>query len=157
MLECFKRGLIWRGLVHDLSKYFPSEFFPYARFFYSTDKKPRRDSTGYYKPTNTGNLKFDRAWLKHTRRNKHHWQYWALADDYEGNALFDMPDKYILEMFCDWLGAGRAQGYESGSVDDWYKSNGPKLQLSKKTRAKIENILEKHALTYNKPRSRKNH
>ena len=29
MIECFKRGLIWRGLTHDLSKFHPSEFFPY--------------------------------------------------------------------------------------------------------------------------------
>ena len=34
MIECFKVGLYWRGLVHDMSKFRPSEFIPYARYFY---------------------------------------------------------------------------------------------------------------------------
>lgn len=34
MIECFREGLIWQGLMHDLSKFLPSEFIPYANFFY---------------------------------------------------------------------------------------------------------------------------
>jgi len=37
MIECFKNGLIWRGLMHDLSKFLPSEFIPYANFFYGNN------------------------------------------------------------------------------------------------------------------------
>lgn len=33
-LACLKYGLIWRGIVHDLSKFKPDEFIAYARFFY---------------------------------------------------------------------------------------------------------------------------
>jgi len=48
MLECFKEGLYWQGIIHDLSKFLPSKLFPYANFFYN---KKVRDKTGYYKPT----------------------------------------------------------------------------------------------------------
>lgn len=139
--ECFKRGLIWQGILHDLSKFLPSEFFPYARHFFKEDK-PKREKTGYYKPINTGNSEFDFAWFLHQKRNKHHWQWWIQPDDYEGVVILPMKDKYILEMFCDWLGASRAQGFESGTVDQWYKNNGPKLQLHPESRKKIEKILD---------------
>ena len=142
MTECFKRGLIWQGLMHDLSKFFPDEFFPYANHFFTKGKKPARDKTGYCKPTDTGDPAFDFAWLLHQKRNKHHWQWWVQPDDCEGVVILPMPDKYILEMFCDWLGAGRAQGFESGTIDQWYASNKNKLQLHPNTRKKIEEILE---------------
>lgn len=76
-LECCKLGIPWRGLVHDISKLRPSEFFPYADFF--AVQQPR-DKTGYYKPTDTGNAAFDFAWFLHQKRNAHHWQYWILPD-----------------------------------------------------------------------------
>ena len=55
-LECYKEGIIWRGITHDLSKFLPSEFFPYANHFYgekNSDIKKGRDESGYYKPTDT--------------------------------------------------------------------------------------------------------
>lgn len=33
-LACRREGLWWLGIVHDWSKFLPSEFFPYARHFY---------------------------------------------------------------------------------------------------------------------------
>ena len=45
-LECFKVGLFWRGLVHDLSKLRPSEWLPYARHFYGHETSKARDRTG---------------------------------------------------------------------------------------------------------------
>ena len=38
-LACFKQGLYWRGLTHDMSKFLPTEWTPYAEFFY--DKRNR--------------------------------------------------------------------------------------------------------------------
>ena len=86
-LECWKRGLFWRGLVHDWHKFLPSEFVPYARFFHESDGSPkvRRDSTGYYKPESTGDYSFDWAWFLHTRRSKHHWQGWVLPTSGTGD------------------------------------------------------------------------
>ncbi len=33
-LACRAEGLYWRGLIHDWSKFRPSEFFPYTEHFY---------------------------------------------------------------------------------------------------------------------------
>ena len=139
MIECFKQGLIWRGIVHDLSKFLPSEFIPYANFFYGNkgdDIKKGRNSTGYYKPTDTGDKKFDWAWLLHQKRNKHHWQYWVLPEDEEGIKIFEIEEPYLTEMICDWIGAGKAQGCFPPKDDKyfetrkWYKMNGNKMQLN---------------------------
>ena len=105
MLECFKKKQYWLGITHDLSKFLPSEFIPYAKFFYGKRKKDIRDETGYYKPTDTGDLAFDFAWLLHQKRNKHHWQWWILPTDEEGIKVFEMPMKYRIEMLCDWKAA----------------------------------------------------
>jgi len=139
MLACFSRGLYWQGLTHDLSKFRPSEFIPYARFFYGIPNK-RRDNTGYYKPTNTGDLAFDFAWLLHQKRNQHHWQWWMLPEDDGGIKLLEMPDRYILEMVCDWIGAGRAQNNPT-STKDWYLANRSKMQMHVNTIDKLENLL----------------
>jgi hypothetical protein len=40
-LECRKLGIGWLGLVHDWSKFRPSEFIPYARHFYG--KRPDKN------------------------------------------------------------------------------------------------------------------
>lgn len=69
-LECFKNGLYWRGLCHDISKFLPSECIAYANFF-SGDANNR----------NLFLEKFNYAWLTHQHRNKHHWQYWILHTD----------------------------------------------------------------------------
>ena len=150
MIECFKFGLIWRGLMHDLSKFLLDEFIPYMNYFYGkkdSDIKRGRDETGYYKPGSTGDSKFDFAWLLHQKRNRHHWQWWILPEDEGGIKLIEMSDKYILEMICDWIGAGKAQGHFSPKDDKfyetqrWYKKNGNKMQLNSATRQHIEEII----------------
>ena len=150
MIECFKVGLFWRGIVHDLSKLYPSEFLPYANFFYgkkNSDIKKGRSKTGYYKPTDTGDKAFDFAWLLHQKRNRHHWQWWILPEDEGGVKILPIAEPYLTEMICDWIGAGKAQGHFSPKNDEyyetrnWYKQNGLKMQLDIKTRNKIEKIL----------------
>ena len=142
-VECFKEGLYWRGLVHDLSKFLPDEFIPYANFFYN---KPR-DNTGYYKPTETGDEAFDFAWLLHQKRNKHHWQWWISPEDGRGIKVLCMESLYITEMICDWVGAGKAQGFFSPKNDryfetrKWYLANKDKMNLHYATRAQINRTL----------------
>ena len=36
MRGCFRMGLIWQGLTHDLSKYSPAEFCVGARYYTGT-------------------------------------------------------------------------------------------------------------------------
>lgn len=38
-LECCKLGIPWRGIVHNLSKFLPSEWFPYVERFYGNDRE----------------------------------------------------------------------------------------------------------------------
>jgi hypothetical protein len=145
MIECFKRGLIWRGIKHDLSKFLPSEFFPYARHFFGSNI-PKRESSGYYKPYETGNSEFDIAWLKHANRNSHHWQYWTMLKDGNDNSFtnyiaYEIPYKDVLEMMCDWLGASKAQ--RTKGIKNWYLLNKQKLILHGKTRKFIEDFLYK--------------
>lgn len=144
MLACFENRLYWRGLIHDLSKFLPSEFIPYARHFYAPDgsKQSRRDKTGYYKPTDTGDPAFDHAWFLHQKRNSHHWQYWTIPEDGEGLKLLPMPHNDVLEMICDWQGAGRAQGTKQWrDITPWYRANAHKLQLHNTTVTYLALIL----------------
>ena len=65
--HCFKCGILWQGLRHDLSKYSMTEFIPGARY-YLGDRSPteaERRTIGY-----------SAAWLHHKGRNKHHFEYW---------------------------------------------------------------------------------
>lgn len=134
-LECCKMGIPWRGIVHDLSKYRPSEWFAYANYFY----KPKgvRDETGYYKPTDTGDEAFDFAWLLHQKRNDHHWQWWVLPIDDGGLKCLPMSLEAKKEMLCDWRGAGRAQGY-GDNTKAWYLKNRSKMLLHPDSRWLIE-------------------
>lgn len=135
-IECVRLGIPWRGLLHDFSKFLPSEWIPYANFFYV--QQPR-DETGYYKPTDTGDKAFDYAWLLHQKRNKHHWQWWVLPEDGGGVKVLPMPDKYRKEMLADWRGAGRAQ--RTPDTRKWYYKNKNKMQLHPETEKWIESIL----------------
>ena len=67
MQGCFKVGLYWQGLMHDLSKYEPSEFWVGAKYYQGTrsPNNAEREEKGY-----------SGAWLHHKGRNKHHYEYW---------------------------------------------------------------------------------
>lgn len=142
LLACFKLGFYWQGIVHDASKFFPSEFLPYANHFYrgQADIHRGRDGTGYYKPTDTGDAAFDFAWLLHQKRNMHHWQFWCIPGNGDGMKVLEMPPKHRSEMLADWRGAGRAQG--TPSVNKWYEKNGSRMSLAPATRIWIEEQLE---------------
>ena len=64
---CFKLGLYRQGLMHDLSKYSPTEFFVGAKYY-----------QGYRSPNTAERLDrgYSTAWLHHKGRNKHHLEYW---------------------------------------------------------------------------------
>lgn len=86
-IECCKSGIPLRGMMHDMSKFLPSEFIPYAHYFYGAwckDEDWHGDKRNHipYECTEKGvEEAFDIAWLKHQKRNPHHWQYWLLVND----------------------------------------------------------------------------
>lgn len=95
---CFKAGLYWEGLVHDLSKFHPVEFWEGVKY-YRGNRSPIdacKEDRGY-----------SMAWYHHRGRNKHHYEYWCDNFD-KGLSCPKIPFKYMLEMVCDYLGAGRA-------------------------------------------------
>lgn len=80
--------LIWRGLIHDLSKFRPSEWFPYVNYFNRTFPSANSDEVrlayrlGFDPKTKEDvQMAFDDAWNYHQKRNNHHWQYWLLTPD----------------------------------------------------------------------------
>jgi hypothetical protein len=145
-VECFRRGLYWRGLVHDLSKFLASEWFAYAEHFHGRYACQWRDATGYYKPTTTGDEAFDLAWCFHQNRNDHHWQWWVTIEDGSGAAIpLPMSRAARLEMVCDWVGASRAQGHGGlfgpAGVGAWYAKHRGKIFLHPETREWVEGYL----------------
>ena len=135
MLECFEMGIYWRGLTHDLSKLLPSEFIPYANYFYGESLESKESAKA----------KFEEAWLFHQHRNPHHWQYWILQNDSDGVKILDIPEKYILEMFCDWVGAGKAITGKR-DVINWWDKNKEVILLSDKTTERIEELMDEERI-----------
>jgi hypothetical protein len=122
---------LWRLLVHDLSKFRPSEWFPYARCFYNPDGTGRYDQS----------FAFAVAWNAHQKRNPHHWQYWILTWDNGGSDLLPMPDACLRELLADWMGASRAIHGKS-SPREWYAQNRDRIKLSPSTRKDLEKMME---------------
>ncbi len=132
LIECWKVGLYWRGIVHNLSKFRPSELIPYANYFYNLSLG---EYNGFYNPGN--NEKFDIAWLKHIHRNPHHWQHWLLQQNDGEQKAIEMPYNYMKEMLCDWNGAGKAQG-KGNNTKEWYLENRRKMILHQTTRGWLD-------------------
>lgn len=130
------------AIFHDLSKFFPQEWFPYVHSFYNRDGSKRnvRNADGSYDPTKVSR-EFDYAWKSHQLHNAHHWQHWVLINDEDDTYPLPIPDKYIREMVADWIGAGIAI---AGRADPapWYERNKYKMILHDESRAKIERLLE---------------
>lgn len=127
---------LYQLLIHDWSKFTPSEWTPYVETFYG-DKPSPRDASGAYDPTNVSTA-FDYAWLSHQHRNPHHWQYWVLPKDDGSEKILAMPHRYRLEMLADWKGAGRAIHGENADARAWYLANRDKMRLHPETRAWVE-------------------
>ena len=83
---------------------------------------------------------FDRAWLAHIHRNAHHWQHHLLHEDEGRTKVMAMPYQYRVEMVCDWIGAGRAQGH-GNDVLPWYMKHRKKMKLHETTRRLVEQEL----------------
>ena len=124
-IEAMKMGLWIHAFTHDLSKFLPSEFFPYAVKFYGGDYAYKYGQVEH---------DFELAWWKHYKRNKHHWNYWIKS---EGPPI-GMSDRYIKQMIADWRAMGRQHG---NSAPSFYRANEKKMKIARDTRIRIESIL----------------
>ena len=104
MKHCFRIGLYRQGLLHDMSKYCPSELLMGFRYYaggkFSPNNLERNDKT------------YSGAWLHHKGRNKHHFEYWLdyslkPSEDAFPLQAVQMPRKYVAEMLMDRICASK--------------------------------------------------
>lgn len=135
------------GITHDLSKFTPHEFIPYAKWFYgkygvecknyiSKWENHIEKPDGYWDKLKKLNkickLDFDYAWLHHYKRNKHHWNHWYSPIS---NKCENIPDKYIIQMILDW----KAMGMKfNNTPQEYYLNNYNEIKLTNETRMNLE-------------------
>lgn len=138
MKYCFRIGLYRQGLLHDMSKYAPTEFLKGARYYQGTrsPNNAEREATG-----------LSVSWLHHKGRNKHHFEYWV---DYGIGAEhvlagMPMPRKYIAEMIMDRISASRIyhpDNYTDASPLEYYEMGKDRLWfIHEDTKAQLEYLL----------------
>lgn len=106
--NCIRAGIPLQGLVHDLSKFSPTEFWQGVRYFDGTHSptEDERREQGY-----------SVAWMHHKGRNRHHWEYWTDYSPEQGRYLsMPMPRRYLAEMVCDRIAASKI--YKGAAYED---------------------------------------
>ncbi|MDY4516946.1 MAG: DUF5662 family protein [Hominisplanchenecus sp.] len=138
MKGCFRVGLYKQGLLHDMSKYMPSEFLVGCRY-YQGNRSPNnaeRERYGY-----------SSAWLHHKGRNKHHFEYWvdySLEQNQVPMAGVQMPRKYVAEMLMDRIAASKV--YNGASYTDhdpiqYYLRGKNHYMMHPRTAKELEGLL----------------
>lgn len=131
---CFKLWLYWQWLVHDLSKYSPTEFFVWVKYFQ------------WYRSPNVSERKdkwYSSARLHHKWRNKHHYEY---RNDLVGGRYqpIKMPIRYVKEMFCDMLAAWKTYKwaeFKSYYPFEYFQHNADKFMIHPDTVKLLESRL----------------
>lgn len=130
---CWSKGLYLHSFTHDLSKFRPSEFIPYARYFYGNyPPNALLKDIGYKNIKTKEKIKedFDKAWELHYKRNKHHPEHWVSKD---------IPRKYIKQMVCDLEAMSLKFG---GTAQEYYLKNYNKWNITHETRLRLERELD---------------
>lgn len=132
---CFKCGLYWQGLTHDLSKYSPVEFWNGVKYYTGTASPHigEREARGY-----------SDAWLHHKGHNKHHAEYWQdIGKDGKTHPI-TMHERYFVEMVCDRVAASMiylGDNYTDMSPLEYYVSHKDENQFDDMTRYQLEYCL----------------
>ena len=137
MKYCFKVGLYRQGLMHDMSKYLPSEFLVGAKYYrgFESPNNVERRETGV-----------SSAWLHHKGRNRHHFEYWMDygLDKDKGIVGMKMPEKYVAEMFCDRLAASKiymGDKYYPEYPLEYFNRSRHRIIIHPETEAELEKML----------------
>lgn len=137
MKYCFSLGLYKQGLLHDLSKYSPTEFLVGVKY-YQGNRSPNnaeRESKGY-----------SSAWLHHKGRNKHHLEYWidySMEADGQMTGM-EMPINYVIEMFCDRIAASQNYNKEKYTNQDpliYFQHSKEHYMIHPATKKLLEELL----------------
>ena len=158
MKGCFQVGLIKQGLLHDLSKYSPTEFIVGCKYYQGnmSPNNAEREAVGY-----------SSAWLHHNGRNKHHLEYWidyGIPDkegphkgEHKGLCGMKMPVNYVVEMYIDRVAASKnyqKEKYRDDSALAYYMNGRQFHVLHDDTRALLELLLEMLAIKGEKATNR---
>ena len=131
---CFRLGLYWQGLTHDLSKYSPTEFRVGARF-YQGNRSPNaaeREEKGY-----------SEAWIHHKGRNRHHFEYWTdMNRETKQYESVVMPRRYLVEMVMDRIAACKTYQGEK------YSDASPLVYLERSSDQKLMHPVLLRQLTF---------
>ena len=131
-----KVGIFFQGLVHDLSKYHPTEFFVGVKYYQGT--RSPNDAEREEKGMST-------SWIHHKGRNKHHFEYWT---DYSPITRkispVKMPYNYVVEMFCDRVAASKiylGENYTDQAPYEYFKRGKANRMIHPETSAQLEKLL----------------
>ena len=136
MAGCFRIGLYWQGLTHDLSKYSLTEFCNGAKYYQGvrSPNAAEREEKGY-----------SEAWMHHKGRNRHHYEYWTDMNMekrvYESVA---MPRKYLAEQVMDRRAACivyQGKNYTPGSALAYFMKSRERELMHPQNRRELEYIL----------------
>lgn len=106
---CFKFGIWWRGIVHDIHKFSWTELYESVKYYTGTSSP-----IPIAKKENGVSM----AWMHHKNHplGKHHYEYWQ--DNFDtGRKSLIMPFVYNLEALCDYLGACKTYGKITNDED----------------------------------------
>ncbi|KAL9643981.1 hypothetical protein ABK040_005449 [Willaertia magna] len=97
---------LWQLIIHDLSKFSPSEWFGYLLKTKTTkEEKDTKEIEEY-------------TFLYHQNRNPHHFEYWLYFDKTLGQVKpLKMPMKYVTEMIVDWVAANKSYSNSNDYLD----------------------------------------
>ena len=132
-------GIFWHCLGHDLSKFGRTEFKVGSTYYVGTHSPiyEERLRNGY----------FSSACQHHTRRNKHHWEYWT--DFFKGRIIAkNMPYKYALEYVADTLSASKTydpKNFKGATTLEYFNRNCPHYYLTDTTEEFIRWCLTEYA------------
>lgn len=138
MQGCFRIGLYKQGLLHDLSKYTPTEFLVGCRY-YQGNRSPNnaeREATGV-----------SMAWLHHKGRNRHHFEYWIdYSNEFPGHPMtgMRMPRKYVAEMLMDRIAASKiynGEKYTDHFPLEYYEKGKHHYMMHPETERELEKLL----------------
>ncbi len=133
LVECWKEGLYWQGILHDVSKFSPTEFVVYANKFHNVSEASSESEAQH-------EAAFQYAWLHHQHHNKHHWNSWVVNQTTQ--EAVPMPHKYVVEMVCDWKAMARKL---KTSHTEQYRNHAQKCILHSETRRQLDIIMNKNS------------
>ena len=142
MRECFAIGLYYQGIMHDLSKFMPSEFLNGCKYYQDGKRSPNnaeREDKGY-----------SFAWMHHKGRNRHHFVFWT---DYSQHAKpgenpvvpVKIPRKYVAEMLMDRIAASKTylkDQYNQHEPLKYYQKGRSHYLMHPQTARELERMLK---------------